>query len=135
MTHRFMLDTNVMSALISERGVAVRSRFEQESSANLCISSVTRGEIGFGLAKTPEAARRNATAARLFGIIASLDWTVRTAVAYAELRATMWRAGKALGPLDMLIAAHALEIGATLVTADQAFRHVPSLRVEDWSQS
>lgn len=44
----------------------------------------------------------------------------------------MRRLGKALQPLDMLIAAHALEAGATLVSSDRAFRQVPGLAVEDW---
>ena len=46
----------------------------------------------------------------------------------------MERGGKSLAPLDMLIAAHALEAGATLVSNDRAFRHVPGLTVEDWTE-
>jgi predicted nucleic acid-binding protein len=52
---------------------------------------------------------------------------------YGLLRAEMQRIGKSLSALDMLIAAHALSLGATLVTTDAAFRHVPGLSVEDWS--
>ena len=51
------------------------------------------------------------------------------------LRATMERSGKSLAPLDMLIAAHALEAGATLVSSDRAFRHIPGLTVEDWTEA
>lgn len=52
---------------------------------------------------------------------------------YGELRAAMRRIGRGLQPLDMLIAAHALEAGAVLVSSDSAFRHVPGLAVEDWT--
>jgi tRNA(fMet)-specific endonuclease VapC len=45
----------------------------------------------------------------------------------------MERSGKSLASLDLLIASHALEAGATLVTNDGAFRHVPGLRIEDWT--
>jgi tRNA(fMet)-specific endonuclease VapC len=45
----------------------------------------------------------------------------------------MEQSGKSLQPLDMLIAAHALEAGATLVTNDRAFRHVPGLEIDDWT--
>jgi tRNA(fMet)-specific endonuclease VapC len=45
----------------------------------------------------------------------------------------MERVGKSLPPLDMLIAAHALEAGVTLVTNDRAFLYVPDLTVEDWT--
>jgi len=50
----------------------------------------------------------------------------------ARMRAQLRYAGWMLPPLEMLIAAHALEIGATLVTSDRAFRFVPSLAVENW---
>jgi tRNA(fMet)-specific endonuclease VapC len=45
----------------------------------------------------------------------------------------MEHAGENLASLDMLIAAHALQIEATLVTNDRAFRHVAGLHVEDWT--
>jgi tRNA(fMet)-specific endonuclease VapC len=44
------------------------------------------------------------------------------------------RSGKSLAAMDMLIAAHALEAGATLVSSDRAFRHVPGLTVDDWTE-
>lgn len=56
-----------------------------------------------------------------------------TAQAFALLRVDMARAGKSLTHLDMLIAAHARSIDATLVTSDRAFTHVPGLRVENWA--
>ena len=63
-----------------------------------------------------------------------LPWTEATSEVYGRLRAEMRRLGKALQPLDMLIAAHALEAGATLVSSDGAFRYVPGLTVEDWTE-
>ncbi len=64
--------------------------------------------------------------------ITVLPWTEATGNVYGGLRASLRRTGKSLAPLDLLIAAHALEAGATLVTNDAAFRHVPGLVVEDW---
>jgi len=45
------------------------------------------------------------------------------------------RLGKTLGALDMMIGAHALSLGAVLVTNDQSFRSVPDLELEDWTQN
>ena len=53
--------------------------------------------------------------------------------AYARLRTLLERAGTPIGPNDMLIAAHALALGCTLVTANAEFDRVPGLRVENWA--
>jgi tRNA(fMet)-specific endonuclease VapC len=128
-----MLDTNSISALISKRSRPVRDRLGQAGLTNTCTSSLVYGEVRYGLVKNPEATRLAAAAAKLFAEITILPWTVETAEIYGSLRARMRRLGKALQPLDMLIAAHAIEAGATLVTNDRAFRYVPELQIEDWT--
>lgn len=132
MRHRFMLDTNTLSEIISDRSGVVRSRFRGMDIRTICVSAITRGEIAFGISKQPEATRRARVASRIFDQVPAIPWTAMTALRYGVLRARMEREGKSLGPLDMLIAAHALEIGATLVTADRAFRFVPDLASENW---
>jgi tRNA(fMet)-specific endonuclease VapC len=62
-----------------------------------------------------------------------LQWDSAAAARYGTVRAATERAGENLASLDMLIAAHALQIEATLVTNDRAFRHVAGLHVEDWT--
>lgn len=51
---------------------------------------------------------------------------------YANLRKQLEASGKANGANDLLIAAHALALDATLVSADAEFLRVPGLRVENW---
>lgn len=133
MTSLFMLDTNAVSAVMHGRNPALDRRVTRSQVGLLCISCVTYGETKFGLALRPGASRLISAADHLFGRIAILPWTRETADGYAWLRAEMRRIGKALAPLDMLIAAHAVEAGATLVTSDRAFLHVPGLSVEDWT--
>lgn len=53
---------------------------------------------------------------------------------YGRIRAALEKAGKPIGPLDMLIAAHALALDATLITHNtREFQRVPGLKVEDWA--
>ena len=133
MTIMFMLDTNAVSIFIHGSSRTFDERVAEAGAGRLAVSAVSYGETFYGLAKNPGARRLHAAAEHLLQMVTILDWTATTGRRYGHLRAAMRRAGKALQPLDMLIAAHALEAGATLVTNDRAFRHVPGLAVEDWT--
>ena len=132
MRYTFLLDTNAFSDIISPRGITARERFRRASLNSVCISSITLGEFEYGMALKPDATRKARQASLLLEQVGLLSWTAETSAVYGKLRAEMHRLGKALGSLDMLIAAQALEIGATLVTSDRAFRYVPILAVEVW---
>jgi len=63
-----------------------------------------------------------------------LPWDHAAAESYGSVRAEMAGRGKVLAPLDVLIATHALSVGAVLVTSDKAFAQFPGLTVEDWAR-
>jgi tRNA(fMet)-specific endonuclease VapC len=63
-----------------------------------------------------------------------LPWDSEAARQYGQLRATLERTGRPLGNLDTMIAAHALALGAVLVTNDRAFSSIKKLTVENWSK-
>ena len=128
-----MVDTNVLSEIARGRNSQLDARFADQNAHEICVSVITEGEVLFGLAKNPEAIRNSSLMLAMLSRFEVLDWTSQTAAVYGHLRANMRRLGKALEPLDMLIAAHALEAGATLITSDRAFLHVPGLSVEDWT--
>lgn len=126
-----LLDTNTVSYLIRNRlKNAPPLKTLRES---FCISTISEAELVFGMKRRPEAHRLNEMISRFIGGVQILPFDRRAAESYGALRAEMQRIGKSLTSLDMLIAAHALSLGATLVTSDTAFRHVPGLAVEDWS--
>lgn len=129
---RTMLDTNTVSHLLKEHP-AVSRRVVAASMASLCISSITEGELLFGLAKRPGAKRLRLAMREFLRRVDVLPWDSDVAERYGTVRADMARHGKTLAPLDMLIAAHALSVGAVLATNDQAFRQVAGLHVEDWT--
>lgn len=128
-----MLDTNAVSRAAGGDYPAIEKRISAYKLGELCLSVITEGEVLFGLAKTPEATRKALLMRAMLSRFSILPWTSEIAATYGHIRADMRRRGHALSALDMLIAAHALSIGATLVTNDRAFRFVPSLAVEDWS--
>jgi tRNA(fMet)-specific endonuclease VapC len=100
--------------------------------ASLCISSITEGELRFGLAKRPEAKRLHAVVREFLLRVDTLPWDSAVADCYGAARADLESQGKLLAPLDMLMATHALQAGAVLVTSDRSFRHV-GLQLEAWS--
>ena len=128
---RYMLDTNTVSYLIKGHP-AVSRRVVNVPMASLCISSITEGELLFGLAKRPDAKQLHTVVREFLLRVDVLPWDSAIAECYGAVRAELERQGKILGPLDLLIATHALGTGAILVTNDQAFCQVARLHVEDW---
>lgn len=62
------------------------------------------------------------------------DFTLDAALHYADIRAALEATGKTIGPLDLLIAAQARSLGATLVTANlREFKRIEGLQVQGWS--
>jgi tRNA(fMet)-specific endonuclease VapC len=121
-----MLDTNAVSALIKGRAPALTAPL---TTWPFCISVITEAEMRYGLARRPVSANlRNLVE----GLLVATDirpWTTAMAGRYGPLRAHLDALGKPLAPLDLLIAAHALTEGCTLVTADRAFAQVPGLAI------
>ncbi|MDR2208407.1 MAG: type II toxin-antitoxin system VapC family toxin [Azoarcus sp.] len=128
-----MLDTNTVSHLIKNHPV-VSLRVTEVPMAALCISAITGGELMFGLAKMPDAKRLHQAVMELLRRVDVLPWDSAAMERYGNVRAGMEKQGRALGPLDMLIAAHALETDSVLVTNDAAFARVVDLTVEDWTR-
>lgn len=128
-----MLDTNTVSHLLRGHPAVVRRVVDVPMSA-LCLSSITEGELLFGLAKRPEAKRLHLAVRELLNRVDILPWDSAAAQRYGPARADLERQGKTLAPLDLLIAAHALEASAVLVTNDGAFSQAAGLKLEDWTR-
>jgi tRNA(fMet)-specific endonuclease VapC len=133
MTPRYLLDTNVVSYFVSNKPPVVRLRMNRAGLAATAISAITEAELRYGLAnKSGGMALRNAVETFLANA-ATLAWDSAAARAYGLLRVEQERKGKPLSTEDLMIAAHALSLGLTLVTHDQAFSFVDGLRTEDWT--
>ena len=131
---RYMLDTNTVSHLIKGHPSVTR-RVAVMPMEHLCVSSITEGELLFGVAKRPEAMRLGEIVREFLQRVDSLPWDSRVAAHYGSLRSGWAGKGKNLAPLDLLIATHAIAVGTILVTNDQAFGHITGLQLEDWTQS
>lgn len=129
---RYMLDTNIIGALVKNHP-NVTQKIIAAPINSLCISAITEGEIFFGLAIRPDAKKLHRLVREILLHVDVLPWNHEVSQQYGNLRAELERAGKRPGPIDILIAAHALQLGAVLVTSDRAFKYVQNLEVEDWA--
>lgn len=130
-----MLDTNIVSYLLKGTSPAARKRISTlEAGEVVCISVVTEAELLYGIAKSGLGEQRKRLLEWFLLRIAVRSWGRDEAARYGPLRAQQEAAGKTLGALDLQIAAHAIALGAILVTSDQAFASVPDLvGVQNWA--
>ncbi len=129
---RYMLDTNTVSHLLRQHPTVAR-RVVATPMAALCISAITEGELQFGLAKRPDAKRLHLAVQEFLRRVDVLPWDSAVANRYGTVRADLERQGKIPASLDLLIAAHAMDTDAVLVTNDGTFTQVPGLQLEDWT--
>ncbi|WP_235922671.1 type II toxin-antitoxin system VapC family toxin [Rugamonas aquatica] len=130
-----MLDTNIASYIIRGDLPLVTQRLRGAPLGSVTVSVMTEAELLYGVAKRGGSVGLKLRVDKFLRLVRVLPWNSDVASTYAALRVLREAAGATLAPVDMLIAAHAKAIGATLVTNDAAFSFHPSgLVLEDWSQ-
>jgi tRNA(fMet)-specific endonuclease VapC len=134
----YILDTHAVSALM--RGdAAVVERLAATEPADVAIPQPVLAEIACGLERLPRSKRRTSLQARFDLVcaeIARAEWNDAVSQTYGRVKATLERRGTRIEDFDAAIAAHALAVNATLVTANLGHMiRVPGLRIEDWTES
>ncbi len=135
MKPKYMLDTNICIYLMKHQPPQVRARFADCYVGDVVLSAITLAELEFGVACSGKARRKNQTA--LDGLLEDIEvapFAGDAARACGPLRAAHRDRNK--DALDKLVAAHALALGVTLVTNNEAdFRDFEGLRIENWVTS
>lgn len=128
----FLLDANIISDLINNSRGHARQHARRVGYSRLGTSIIAAVEVRFGYVRKGSAPLTTASEAVLDSLVI-LPFESPADRRYAELRWSLQRAGTPISPNDMLIAAHALALDCTLVTANEReFRRVPGLKVENW---
>jgi len=128
-----LLDTNTCIYLIKHRPTGVLRKFEEYAVGDIGISSVTVAELYFGTQKSQRPAQNKQALEQFLLPLAVVDFDLAASVAYGRIRAVLEERGTPIGPLDTLIAAHALSLGLTLVTNNvREFERVPDLDLDNW---
>ena len=132
MRPRFLLDTNILSDLVRRPQGRVAKCIAREGEQNICTSIIVASELRFGAQKRGSA-RLSRQLEAILGAIEILPLEVPADLHYAGIRWILEQRGELIGPSDLLIAAHALALEHTLVTANaREFSRVPGLQVANW---
>lgn len=131
----WLLDTNICIYLIKRKPVRLLERLRQVDITAVCVSSVTVAELQYGVAKSSRPEQNAIALAAFLAPLGVEPFDDAAAAVYGGVRAGLERAGTPIGSMDMLIAAHALSLGRTVVTNNVGeFRRVANLRVENWAE-
>lgn len=131
----WMFDTDILIYFINRRPgfENIARRMSGRAPGELRLSAVTLAEIKFGIENGGFRADNRRALAGVLQLFQADDLPSGAARDFAEIKVALVRKGKPIGPYDMLIAAHARHVGATLVTNNEReFRRVPKLSLQNW---
>ena len=131
-----LLDTNLCIFLLNQRPGFERivQHLAGRDREEVGISAITVAELEFGAAASKRQGDNFKRLERFLLEFEVLPFDRESARPYGPLRAALQAQGTPIGPMDFLIAAHALGLGAVLVTNNtREFQRVPGLSLQDWS--
>ncbi|MBQ7501747.1 type II toxin-antitoxin system VapC family toxin [bacterium] len=129
----YMLDTNVIIMAVRHPEWPVCGRVKERLGKDLCISSVTYGELVYGIRKSSAPEKNRVAITRILLGIKIFSFDQQAAEHFGDIFAELERKHMRIGDRDMMIAGHARSLGFTLVTNNvREFGRVEGLSVEDW---
>ncbi len=129
---KYMLDTNIVIYVIKRKPIEALEKFNQNA-LRICVSSITYAELIYGVEKSTKAEHNLRHVEDFISRLEVLDYGMKAANHYGEIRSNLEKAGKPIGPNDLHIAAHARSEGLVLVSNNlKEFKRVSGLRLENW---
>lgn len=131
----YMLDTNICIYIMKNKPEKVLRRFKEELNNGIGISSITLAELEYGMKHSSNPAQNERALLRFLVPLSVLPFGAGAASEYGAIRTFLQNNGTPIGPLDMLIAAHAKSEGLVMVTNNvREFERVPGLEIENWAE-
>ena len=130
---KYLLDTNIIAYIINKRPPEVISKFLSLSKDEIFVSSIVVAELWYGVAKSHKKEQNKTALEEFLAPLTILYFDFTAAKFYGLIRADLEAKGLIIGSNDILIAAHALSLGLTLVTNNtKEFARVNGLKLENW---
>ena len=129
----FLIDTNICIYIMNNHPPEVIQKFRDIGVGNICISSITVSELQYGACKSKQIKKNIQRLDEFLSPFEILAYDENASIFYGKIRSQLEIKGEVIGPLDMLIAAHALSENLTLITNNEKeFKRVKSLKVKNW---
>lgn len=129
----YMLDTDICSYILKERPISPLEKFSTIRTSWMTVSIITVAELLYGVTRSPNKKIDIIVIDKFLSRLKVLNWDREAASEYAKLRVLLEKNGKPSGNMDMMIAAHALSVNATLVSNNlRHFADIPKLKTENW---
>lgn len=130
----YLLDTNICIYIIKNKPTQVFQKFLSLEFGSVGISSITLAELNYGVAKSTNVKKNQDALLKFLTPIEIIDFNFDAAEEYGKVRSDLEKKGTPIGPLDLLIAAHAKSLNLILVTNNEKeFRRVEGLNIENWA--
>lgn len=130
---KYMLDTNIFIYLCKGNHPAIADNIRTFGPGDIVISSITLAELEFGIAKSARPEKNRKHFQELLLPFEILPFDSMAAIKYGTVRHHLEKTGSPIGPMDTLIAAHALAAEVCLITNNEReFKRVPGLKIENW---
>jgi len=132
---KLMLDTNMCIYIIKQKPKKVINNFKKLSFSEVGISSIVLSRLEYGVVKSTKPTQNRLALTQFLAPLEILPYDDIAAFYYGKLRAHLQKMGTPIGSLDMLIAAHTLSVGCSLVTNNASeFQRVPRLKILNWAK-
>lgn len=130
---KFLIDTNICIYIMNNHPPEVVQKFKSIGVGKVGISSVTVSELHYGACKSRHIKKNMQRLEEFLRPFAILPYDENASKYYGIIRSQLEKQGNIIGPLDLLIAAHALSNNLILITNNEKeFRRIKSLKVENW---
>ena len=129
----YLIDTNICIYVMNKRPPEVIQKFKNTEIGQIGISSITVSELYYGVSKSKLQKQNSKRLEEFFTPFEILSYDENASKFYGTIRSQLEGQGCVIGPLDMLIAAHALSNDLVLVTNNEKeFNRIESLKIENW---
>ena len=132
---KYLIVTNICIYIINKRPTAVIKKFKQFELGEIGISTITVSELQDGVAKSTYRKKNEVRLEEFLAPLEILTYDQTAARVYGDIRFQLEKRGRPIGPLDLLIAAHAISQNLVLITNnDKDFKRIEKLKIENWTK-